>query len=105
MSPEEFPVRGVTRSTSVLSVDLHETLTRSAANFINVLCTNFSYDGIFSSYVWLGAKNSYKKHAHKMLMKLTPDVNFTNILGKAFTCADPRSANKTVKLSVFIGVF
>ena len=32
----------------------------------------------------------------------TPGVNFTNILQAAFTCADPKSAKKTVKLSSFI---
>jgi len=39
------------------------------------------------------AKNSYKKHARKKLMKLTAGgVNFTNILRAAFTSADPKSA-------------
>jgi hypothetical protein len=30
-----------------------------------------------------------------------PGVNFINILQAAFTCADPNSAKKIVKLSVF----
>ncbi len=38
-------------------------------NFINV----------FSSYVWLGAKNLYEKRAQKTLMKLTTGVNLINI--------------------------
>jgi len=39
-----------------------------------------------------------------MLMKLTPGVNFTNIIWAAFTHADPQSAKKTVKLSVFFAL-
>ncbi len=37
-----------------------------------------------------------------MLMKLTPGVNFINVLRTAFTCADPESAKKTVKFLVFL---
>jgi hypothetical protein len=55
----------------------------------------------FSSYILalakdFGAKNmlSYKKCAHKMLMKLTPGVDFTNVLQAAFTLADPKSAKR-----------
>jgi len=33
---------------------------------------------------------------------LTPGVNFINILLAAFTCADPKRAKKTVKLSIFL---
>ncbi len=40
---------------------------------------------VFSSYVWLGAKNSYEKRAQKTLMKLTPVVNFINILHTNFS--------------------
>jgi len=36
-----------------------------------------------------------------MLMNLTPGVNFINILWAAFVGADPQSAKKAVKLSVF----
>ena len=32
-----------------------------------------------------------------MLVKLTPGVNFTNVLRATFMCADPKSAKKTVK--------
>jgi len=34
-----------------------------------------------------------------MLMKLSPGVNFTNILGAAFACADPESAKRQLSLS------
>ncbi len=34
-----------------------------------IFCTNV----VFSSYVWLGAKNWYEKRARKTLMKLTPE--------------------------------
>jgi hypothetical protein len=33
--------------------------------------------------------------------KSRPSVNFINVLRVAFTCADPKGAKKTVKLSVF----
>ena len=36
-----------------------------------------------------------------MMVKLTPVVNFINVLRAAFTPADPKSAKKTVKLSSF----
>jgi len=39
-----------------------------------------------------------------MLMKLTPGVDFTNILHSVFMCADPKSAQHTVKLSVFFAL-
>jgi hypothetical protein len=39
-----------------------------------------------------------------MLMKLTPGVNFTNILHAAFTCADPKGAKETDGLNVFFAV-
>jgi len=41
---------------------------------------------------------SYKKAGHKMLVKLTPGVDFTNILPAAFTNADPKSAIETKDL-------
>ena len=37
----------------------------------------------------------------QMLMKLTLGVNFSNILRAAFTYANPRSAKKTVNLTIF----
>jgi len=36
-----------------------------------------------------------------ILIGLTPEVDFTNILSAAFTCTDPKSAKNTVKQSVF----
>jgi len=43
-----------------------------------------------------------QKLHENMLVKLTPGVNFTNILHKAFTRADPKSAKKTEEgLNVF----
>jgi len=36
-----------------------------------------------------------------MLMKLTPGINFINVLQAAFTPANPESAKRKVKLSVF----
>jgi len=34
-------------------------------------------------------------------MKLTAGLNFINVLPTAFTCADPKTVKKTVKLSIF----
>jgi len=46
----------------------------------------------------------YKNDARKMLVKLTPGVNFINILLKAFKHVDPKSAANTVKPSVFFAL-
>jgi hypothetical protein len=40
-------------------------------NFINVLHARFLYERLFSSYVLALNKLSYKKRAHKTMMKLT----------------------------------
>jgi len=48
-------------------------------NFINVKHANFTYESLFSSYVLALNELSYKKRAHKMLMKLTP---FGSLLGE-----------------------
>jgi hypothetical protein len=37
------------------------------------------------------------KAAHRILMKLTPGVDFINISCTAFMCADPKSAKNRVK--------
>jgi len=37
-------------------------------------------------------------------MKLTPGVNFINILRKALACKDPKSAKKTDGLTVFFAL-
>ncbi len=51
-------------------------------NFINVKRTNFSYKLWFSSYVLALSKNSYKKFARLMLMKLTVGLIFTLLKAK-----------------------
>jgi len=55
-------------------------------NFINILCTLFSYISLFSSFslvtfgfLIFGAKILYKKHVHKTLMKLTPEEIFNKL--------------------------
>jgi len=69
-------------------------------NFINVLRAHFLYElSSFSlvtfGFVIFGAKILYVKWASKKLMKLTPRVNFTNILLEAFFLhRDPKSAKK-----------
>jgi len=42
------------------------------------------------------------KAACRTLVKLTPGLNFTNILWAAFTLKDPKSTKNTVKSSVFL---
>jgi len=56
-------------------------------NVINILSTTFSFGCVLRSFslvmVWLcifGCKNICVKAPHKMLMKLTTDANFINIL-------------------------
>jgi len=40
----------------------------------------------------------------KMLVKLAPGFNFTNVLRTAFTGTDPKSTKNTAKLSVFFAL-
>jgi len=46
----------------------------------------------------------YEKCVQKMLMKLTPGVNFINVLRAAFLKSDPKSAKKTENMTVFWGL-
>jgi len=43
------------------------------------------------------------KVTHKMLVKLTPGVNFTNILCSSFIYADSKSAKNIVKSFALLG--
>ncbi len=64
-------------------------LTTSDVNFTNVFCAPFLHEIWCQKFqtqntalIWnFGTKNalSYEKGARKTLMKLTPEVNFTNI--------------------------
>ncbi len=49
-------------------------------------------------------RHLYKKFVREMLMKLTPGVDFTNILCAAFRHTDPKSAKKTDSLTVFFAL-
>jgi len=42
------------------------------------------------------------KAEHKMLVNLTPGLNFINVLRTAFTHVDPKYAKKTVKSAVVL---
>ncbi len=60
-------------------------------NFINIKCTNFSYEHRFGTFYYIHVTRkklpkqcSNEKFAHLTLMKLTPGVNFINILQAAF---------------------
>ena len=50
-------------------------------------------------------KLSYIKAGRKMLVKLTPGVNFTNVLQAAFTLADPESTKKAAQLDSLFCAF
>ncbi len=47
-------------------------------------------------------RNFHTKCARKVLMKWTPGVNFTNILSAAFIRADPKCAENSNDLTVFL---
>ncbi len=51
--------------------------------YAQIFCTNVIL-AAFSSYVLALAKNLYEKCTRKMLMKLTPPVNFINISERLF---------------------
>jgi hypothetical protein len=62
-----------------------------AVNFINILYVQFLYKILAPKITKPNVTRekllnflAYEKCVHKMLMKLTPAVNFTNILGAAF---------------------
>jgi len=73
----------------------------TVVNFINVLRANFTYERLFDSFSYLHVTRenlpkrcSYEKCACKTLMKLTPGVNFINILRAAFAPVDPKSVKR-----------
>ena len=82
---------------------------RPGVNFINI------YARIFCTKFWRQSQNVTRKAAKKdvrtkkarkkTLMKLTPWVNFINILYKAFMHTYHKSAKKTNGLSVFFFTF
>jgi len=64
---------------------------RLGVNFINILQANFWFERLLGSFFLVTCKKKklpkrllYKKFRHKMLMKLTIEVNVTNILQAAF---------------------
>jgi hypothetical protein len=73
---------------------------RITINFINLLKANFCRFPFANFYY---DRKAVAKHFHtsndalKMLVKLAPIVNFTNILRTAFTLVDPESVKETVK--------
>jgi hypothetical protein len=75
----------------------------SGVNFINVLWARFSYkiSNPKASFAVFGAKILYKKCVCKTLMKLTPGINFINVLRAAFLCQDSKSTKDTDYLTVF----
>jgi len=62
---------------------------RPEFNFINVKRTNFSYEmlfqQLFSSDMYIKKWRLYEKFVRLMLMKLTTEFNFTNILWPSFS--------------------
>jgi len=74
-------------------------------HFMKAFFVQKSFRQLFSSYVLAKKALSYEKSARKMLMKLTPGVDFINILRTAFTHVDPECAKKTVKAAVSFGTF
>jgi len=58
---------------------------------------------VFSLFALSGCVQA--KAAQRMLMKLTPGVNFTNILRTAFMLVDPKSVKNAVKSSVSFYAF
>ncbi len=53
------------------------------------------------SLFWLSGSGSANA-AHRMLVKLTRDVNFTNILYTAFILVDPESLKNSVKYHQYL---
>jgi len=68
-----------------------------------VFCTAFIF--LQFGFVIFWQKNIGVKTTHKMLVKLTKGVNFTNMLCSAFTSTEPKSAKKTDSLAAFFCAF
>ncbi len=71
----------------------------SALNFINGLRARFSYERFRFGISFLVTHVRRKRHlwekfVRKMLMKLTPGVNYINVLRAAFACTDPKRAKR-----------
>jgi hypothetical protein len=74
----------------MIDAQIFEQKIRSAVNFINIFRVNFLYKILAPknfkpkhTFVIVGAKILYGKCACKTLMRLTPAVNFINILLEA----------------------
>jgi len=83
----------------------------AGVDFINILRLHFSYKILAPKITKLNVTRekllnllSYEKCSNKMLMKLTPGVNFINILNAASMFKDPKSAKKTDSLIVFFAL-
>ncbi len=82
-------------------------------NFINILGTAFTLADPESvkrylydlAVLFTLLRSTSVKAEHKMLMKLTPGLNFINVLHTAFMLAEPKSVKKTVKSSLFLCVW
>jgi len=64
-------------------MDNHKDLS-PRVNFINLKRTNFTYERLFSSYIWALNELSYKKRAQKTLMKLSPALQLSLSLIEQF---------------------
>ncbi len=77
-----------TSSTTLIRWNFDRSTHSPRVNFINDIHTNFSYErrvsADFSSYMYVEKWCLYKKFVRKMLMKLTPRDNFTNIYSPKF---------------------
>ena len=71
-------------------------------NFINIIFARFLYERCFGSFFYVHVtrkscqnRRSNEKHLRITLMKLTPGLNFTNILRTAFALIDPEGVKDT----------
>jgi len=82
------------------------TIKTAGVNFINILHARFSYESLFGSFILVsnpkhsfvifGTKILYETQARKILMKLTPGVNITNIFTQSFYVWRSQKRKKTV---------
>jgi len=80
----------------------------SSTFYVHIFCTKVLYAAFFNLHInreKLPKRLSYEKVELKLLMKLTPEVDFTIILRPAFTHFNPKSVKYIVKLLVFIVLF
>jgi len=95
-----FDFRSTNLEGSHVGKDILKTWSQFHQHFTYEFYVRTSFRQLFSIYVLALGRNLYKKFVHKTLMKLTPEVNFTNMFKSSFYMHRSQKRKKTVKSQV-----